>query len=280
MAFDYPKHPKNANPFQAPVNPEPYGYQIVIKGDLKDLNPISFGEALVAAGHKQRLLTNNCSLIFYTKSGSGVLFLNSKPIPISGNCFFVLPVGSDAYFYPSKPWVHQYIGFTGTLSHDFLEFPRPFTLPEHISSKLYLPEDGDRNLSFRLLSDLYLIYSYMREPKQEAPDYVQRVVNKINTSYMEKLSVSQMAQDLGLNRSHLSRVFKSRMNMSIQDYILQIRISEAKRYLTRGYSITDTAMLCGFSSRTTFSNTFLRETGYTPASWKTVLLQSPQNRPR
>ena len=255
-------------------------YQIFIKGELKDLNPISFGEGENKPEKTHKLLTQNCTLLFYSPWEKGTLLLNGKRIPIHKNELFVVPLGAEAYLYSTKSWHHQYIGFTGTLSHDFWEFPLPFTLPEHISSKLYLPQDSDRNLAFRLLSDLYLIYSYMREPKQENPDYVQRIINKINTSYMEKLSVAQMAQELGLNRSHLSRVFTARMHMSIQDYILQVRISEAKRYLTHGYSITDTALLSGFSSRTTFSNTFLRETGRTPISWKKNVLQDPSNRPK
>lgn len=267
------------NPSAQPTSPfKPY--QIFIKGDLKDLNPISYGEGENRLGEMHKLLTQNCTLLFYSPWEEGILFLNGKRIPIEKNALFVVPLGADAYLYSVGAWHHQYIGFTGTLSHDFWEFPLPFTLPEHIRSRLYLPQDSERNLAFRLLSDLYLVYSYMREPKQEKPDYVQRIINKINTSYMEKLSVSQMARELGLNRSHLSRVFTARMNMSIQDYILQVRISEAKRYLTSGYSITDTALLSGFSSRTTFSNTFLRETGHTPVNWKKTVLHDPSNRPK
>jgi len=280
MPSDYQNHSNTPAQTKSKADTAFNPYQIIIKGDLKDLNPISFGEGENQPGNMHKLLTQNCTLLFYSPWENGILVLNGKRIPIHKDELFVVPLGAEAYLYSTKAWHHQYIGFTGSLSHDFWEFPLPFALPEHISSKLYLPQDSDRNLAFRLLSDLYLVYSYMREPKQEAPDYVQWVLNKVNTSYMEKLSVSQMAQELGLNRSHLSRVFTSRMNMSIQEYILQIRISEAKRYLNHGYSITDTALLSGFSSRTTFSNTFLRETGYTPATWKKRIFQDSRNKPR
>lgn len=255
-------------------------YLVAIKADLKDINPVSFGEGFIHPGHKSKIFSQSCTLLFYSRIGEGTLILNGDYIPITEKAFFIVPVGSDAFLYSTVPWKHQYIGFTGTFSHDFVALPTVFTLPEDIVSHLYVPEQETRDLTFRLLSDLCLIHSCMCDPRQDAPDYVQRVINKINTSYMEKLSVTQMAQELGLDRSHLSRVFKTRMHISIQDYILKIRITEAKRYLKHGYSVTDTALLSGFSSRTTFSSTFLRETGHTPVDWKKAIFASPENRPR
>ena len=255
-------------------------YQILLKGDLQDLNPISFGEAVLEPNGKRNFSAKNGYFLVHSRKGSGYLVLDGTHIPVKEGQFFVIPVGTPAYLYPTVAWWHSYVGFTGTLSHRFKAFPTVFSLPEEITEKLYVPGTPERDLCCRLVSDLFLVYGYMHQPMQEAPDYVQRVINKINSSYMEKLSVTQMAQELGLNRSYLSRIFTARINMSIQDYILQIRISEAKRYLKHGYSITETALLSGFSSRTTFSSTFLRETGFTPVSWKKAILASPENRPR
>ena len=226
-------------------------YNLFLKQDLSDINPVSAGEAHRANDIVRGIHTSDCTNLCYVFSGSGILFLNEQEIRVKGGDFFVVPLGARASLRADTGTLlpHRWIGFIGTLSHDFEQFPIPFTLPDDIVSQLCDPTQSDRNLGSRLAADLFLIHSIMQQPEENEPDYVQKIVNLVNASYMEKLSVTQMAKDLGLDRCHLSRVFKAKMNMSIQDYILQFRLSRAKRYLKHGYSTSDTATLCGFGDR-------------------------------
>lgn len=48
-----------------------------------------------------------------------------------------------------------------------------------------------QNLASRLDSNLYLVHSVMQVPEENEPDYVQKVLDRIHTSYMEKLTVTQ-----------------------------------------------------------------------------------------
>ena len=135
-------------------------YLVAIKADLKDINPVSFGEGFIQPGHKSKIFSQSCTLLFYSRIGEGTLILNGNYIPIRETAFFIVPVGSDAYLYSTVPWKHQYIGFTGTFSHDFVALPTVFTLPEDIVSHLYVPEQETRDLTFRLLSDLCIADNY------------------------------------------------------------------------------------------------------------------------
>ena len=274
-----------------PVRPEelshdenyrPNVYNIYIKGDFTDINPVSAGESHKAGAYRTQIATADCTNLYYVFDGSGTVYINDESFKVKGGDFFVVPLGARAGLKPTQGTTlpHRWVGFTGLLTHDFERFPRPFTLPEEIVRNLCDPRQSDRNLGSRLAADLFLIHSLMQEPKENKPDYVQRLINHINTSYMEKLSVTQMAQELGLDRCHLSRLFKQKMNMSIQDYILQFRLNKARRYLKHNYSVSDTAHLCGFGDRANFSKIFTREVGCSPTKWCQLLDRENWNKPR
>ena len=256
-------------------------YNIFLKQDLADLNPVSVGKSQLKLPHTG-LTTADCALLIYIYDKSGTLFLNDDIYHVKAGDFFVVPQGTQAVLKPntSEGLPHRWIGITGTLRREFERFPIPFTLPQEIVDRLCDPETEVRNLGALLTSDLFLIYGIMAQPAENNPDYVQKVVNHINTHFAEKISVALLAKDLGLHPSHLSRIFHAKMNMSIRDYILKIRISKAKRFLKHNYSVSDTARLCGFSDRANFSKLFHRETGYSPTEWLKMLVFETWNKPR
>lgn len=261
----------------------PDNFQLIVKKDLSDICPLFVGKAKLPPekGAETTSLPNSV-VLFYSCEGGGKFQLKEQWYHIKEHEFFVLPMGTKTYLYadPKTGWTYRWIGFTGTLTNDFMAFPTVFSLPEEFTSTLYDPTEEERNLFSRLAGDLYHIHAKMQKPKEKAPDYVQSVINHINTSYMEKLTVSEMAKELGLDRSHLSRLFKSRMDITIQDYILYFRTGKAKQYLLNGYSVSDTALLCGFGNYTSFSRAFLRETGCRPTEWIKYIKKDSYNRPR
>jgi AraC family transcriptional regulator len=65
-------------------------------------------------------------------------------------------------------------------------------------------------------------------------------------------------------------MFRLKVGMTPHKYLLKIRVEKAKELLsTNRYSVTETAMLCGFESVPHFSDTFKKLTGYSPNSYKT-----------
>ena len=245
-------------------------YQILLKQNLQDLNPITVGEAECPPGQKTLLDMRTSSVLHYVRRGRGTLYLKEQVYPVETGQFFLVMLGENAVCVsdPEDPWEYQWVGFTGVLSHDFAQLPPVFSLPEELVERLYDLRTPEENLAPRLASDLFLLHSKLISPKQPKRDYVQQTIDYVQTSYMHKLSVSDLAKELGVDRSHLSRQFKSKMNISIQDYILCIRLSESKRYLKYGYSIKETALLCGFGDPPNYTRLFRREEGICPTDWK------------
>ena len=83
------------------------------------------------------------------------------------------------------------------------------------------------------------------------------------------LSVDSLADTLGLSASYLGRVYKTSTGRTILDFILETRMSEARRLLKESpLSISEIARQCGFSSDSYFYKLFRQEHGMTPAAYR------------
>ena len=258
-------------------------YQIDVKKVSKDVHPLNIGKATFPPGIQLEAgSAPNAVCLFFSCKGGGSFKLNETWYHVKEHEFFVLPPGTITLLCADAKtgWTHRWITFTGTLSLDFLDYPTVFSLPEEFIYTLYDPAEEEANLAPRLTGDLYHIYAKMQKPKEKTRDHVQNIIDLINTSYMEKLTVTEMAKDLNLDRVHLSRLFKARMGVTIQEYILHFRISKAKQCLLSGHSVSDTALLCGFNDRVNFSRAFLKETSCSPTAWLKYIKEDFYNRPR
>ena len=85
---------------------------------------------------------------------------------------------------------------------------------------------------------------------------------------MNEMQVEQIAESLSLDRRYLSRLFKSKTGKTIQEYLIGVRMEEAKKLLGDGHGVAETANLCGYSDYCNFSKMFKQIYGVSPAKWK------------
>ena len=73
-----------------------------------------------------------------------------------------------------------------------------------------------------------------------------------------------------LNKDYLRRRFKAAYGMTPQDYLLQLRLENAKNLLSQvnGFSVSDAAYLSGFYDPQYFSRAFKKYTGNAPSVWQ------------
>lgn len=81
----------------------------------------------------------------------------------------------------------------------------------------------------------------------------------------ENLRVEQIADEVGISRMHLLRLFKVEHGMSVQQFIRDLRVNEAKRLLTTtNMPIKEIAHRVGFSDPQHFNKVVRWNTGYSP----------------
>lgn len=250
--------------------------QKLLNQHLTDLNPIAVGwsKGYVGDGPKQP----GCfTLLQYVSKGSFIVSLKGKEYPIcEGQCFISMPWYTDVKFRSIGEITEQkWVGFTGTMSHDFAELPFVFDLPEGLMPHLRDLGEIDSNTAYDLAADLFLLRSRMIPPHDRKPDYVQYIMDYVNSSYMHPgLSVESIASLMNLDRSYLSRLFKKKANQTLQNYILDVRLTEAKRCLMEDRSVKEAALHSGFRDPYVFSKLFTQKTGFSPSEWKKIALQN------
>ncbi len=101
---------------------------------------------------------------------------------------------------------------------------------------------------------------------------VQLAVEYINSHYATDLTLAEVAKNAYISQTQLSRLFNRYCGTTVTKYITGKRITEAKKLLAAGKSVTDTAYLCGFNDYANFIRVFKRAVGVPPGKYKSFEL--------
>ncbi|MEL6321777.1 MAG: AraC family transcriptional regulator [Cyanobacteria bacterium J06626_14] len=94
---------------------------------------------------------------------------------------------------------------------------------------------------------------------------LEQVIDYIEAHLADDLNLGDLALTAGLSKFHFSRLFKTVMNVTPHQYVIQRRIEEASRHLRRGNSeIVQVAHQFGFSDQAHFTRVFKKVKGITP----------------
>lgn len=131
--------------------------------------------------------------------------------------------------------------------------------------------------SLILTKFMRVYYSQTNGLLDNVSNCIQMVVQYISRNYNHEITLERLAEYTHFSVRHLTRKFKTVMEMSIAEYILQQRISNAKILLqSTDRKIEDVALESGFNSVSYFCLQFKKATGMTPQQYrKTNLSEFP-----
>ena len=130
---------------------------------------------------------------------------------------------------------------------------------------------------FRVKGALYLMCSLFaqeftfRKPSAKVtnPSLLYKIFDFIENHYKEECSLSDLAKALEYDYSYLSKFFAQSVGISFNDYVRQVRISEACYLLRNGdTSVLEISRDCGFQSLRSFNRNFLEYTGVAPLAYR------------
>ncbi len=106
--------------------------------------------------------------------------------------------------------------------------------------------------------------------RQRLSDIAAQVCQRIDTCYEDSaLSPAVIADEMGLNSAYLGRLFRQSLNLSISDYMNQVRIRHAACLLTStGLSVESIAQRVGFVNAKYFFVIFKKLMGQTPLQYR------------
>jgi AraC family transcriptional regulator len=102
-----------------------------------------------------------------------------------------------------------------------------------------------------------------------APYRLRRVLERIEASLGEELSLAHLSAEAGLNLSHFSRAFKQSMGVAPHRHLVRRRLERARDLLaTTDLPILQVALEVGYGSQSHFTTAFRRAIGLTPRRYR------------
>lgn len=100
-------------------------------------------------------------------------------------------------------------------------------------------------------------------------DRLSEVFKYITTNYKNDISLKDVATMANLTPQSFCRLFKKRMNKNFVDYLHEVRISHACRYLMdTDWTISEIAYSTGFKTVSNFNKLFKESTGLCPTDYR------------
>lgn len=98
---------------------------------------------------------------------------------------------------------------------------------------------------------------------------VSKAVSYIDKNLSSPLSLEMICEHVHLSKYHFSRIFREKTGMSPFGYIIECRISKAKKLLTgTNDTISNIAVAVGFSTSSNFCNTFRKYEKISPTEFR------------
>lgn len=91
----------------------------------------------------------------------------------------------------------------------------------------------------------------------------------VEARYAERFKTEDVADYVALSEFHFARLFKTAFDTTVRQYVIGLRLDEARRLLeASGTSVTEAAFHVGYSSLSSFIHAFTRKFGVTPRAYQ------------
>lgn len=249
------------------------------------INVFEVGHSFPPAGYCSDPLLEKVFVIHYLVSGNGMC----NGIPVSGPCIFVR-YPNNVYSVDSSPdspiWEQYWIKVFDESSKNLLQalgvsMENPIVPCNYISQAVDVFKTllnsysyKHRNDQMLMIANLYILLS-MHSPS-ESPiitpysPYTRTVCDYIHENYASIKNETELANIVHISVHHLCRLFKSDMNMTPIQYLINYRIKQASKLLKMTeLSINAISSEVGFANANYFCNVFKKHhDGLSPKNYR------------
>lgn len=228
--------------------------------------------------------------LLYIAEGKAHFYFNgTEKIVNKGEAVLFRPYDPQSYFYYPKDKCHVYwVHFTGGDVEkilDYYEFPKTDKiffigssldyrwLFDQMIRELQLCRTSYKELLTMLLRHIFvLINRYFKEGSKagiDALNEIERATRYFNENYNKSICIEEYAKSLHMTPCWFIRRFKQVVKTTPVQYIVSLRITNAKILLeTKDYNITEVALLVGYDNALYFSRIFTKHTGMSPSEYR------------
>lgn len=248
-----------------------YNEAIINKG-YKDISPMQFGSEICSPSHSFGPALRTYWLLHYVVKGKGIFRIEEREYNVNAGSIFVIPPFVETYYEADShdPWEYIWVGFMADSNFDF-GFSDVMYMPhaQHIFEGMKKCSNMCKGKTEFLCAKVWQLLALIFDAQNEKTDYIEQAVSIMNAEFMNDISVQNIADRVGLERTYFSNLFKARIGVSPKQYLLKIRMEQATVFLSDySYSVSVTASSVGYSDVYVFSKMFKRYFGVSPSKYR------------
>lgn len=257
-----------------------------------DLNMYQCGTQKCSPGHDYGPAVRDHYLIHYVSHGKGFFQAGEKVYPLTrGQGFLICPHVVTYYRADfEEPWDYSWVGFHGLKAEAYLksaglDADNPiFTYDKDDYIKNCFVEMMSTNKlqkgrEIRLLGLLYLFLSQLIEANgrdrfadtqtNRKENYIRKAIEYIEMNFSRRISISDIAHHVGLDRSYLGSIFREQLGTSLQEYLVNFRMDKACELMKyEQLSIGDISRSVGYEDPLLFSKMFRKAKALPPREYR------------
>ena len=246
------------------------------------LNLVSFGYASVSTEWKGKVPSPVYSRLYYVASGNSSITPEKSPkINLEVGKWYLIPAGCTFNYECFSEMEHYYFhlklcDYDGT---DLLrrcttpliaEVPEDFThfMDKCIQSGSMLDGLYLQQIAFNVL--LEMLKKYNIDVKSENYSAcVMKAIRYINDNLSVRLTISEIAENIFVSKSTLTKSFRRELSMSVNEYIYDVVMSKAEYLLkTSNLTILEISDKFGFYDQFYFSKRFREKFRFSPREYR------------
>ena len=259
---------------------------------IKNLYLTDIGYYPKALHHnRQRKRGSEQYILIYCLQGEGWFRVQEKTFSVKANHFFILPPGSE-HSYGSdvkNPWTIYWVHFNGELAEDYFNY---LIEKNSLKPRIAIPSK-ERNLLFDEIihyasmiknrdATIYAnncLYNYLAsfknilvaQSKSELRNtsIVESCIELMKANLDKNLNLYELSKMMDISISHLSTLFKEKLNESPYNHYIFLKIQRACFLLWHsGDHIKTVAQQLGYDDPYHFSRVFKHRMGISPKEFR------------
>ena len=228
-------------------------------------------------------------LLYILEGKAHFYFESGERIVNKGEMVLFRPYDHQSYFYfPQDKCQSFWVHFTGSDVEQIIDYyklpksenvfysgssPDYQWLFEQMIRELQLCRANYKELLTMLLRHIFLLVNrFLKEGSKSGIDAlndIERSIRYFNENYTKNINIEEYAKSLHISACWFNRRFKQVTKMTPLQYILSVRLANAKMLLeTKDYNVTETAYAVGFNNPLYFTRLFTKHIGISPSEYK------------
>ena len=239
-------------------------------GRWESFAPLFYGFETCDPGHTFGPAVRSDPLLHYVLEGEGTFTVDGQTHELhKGDLFVILPGQVTTYRADKNdPWHYAWISFSAEAVPPCLHSPVLRQPPvRHIFAYIrdHCQEENLAGKIYSLTHELLWLLSKDQQPRQRTSSYAAYTKTYLETFYMRRISIQELAEDLHVDRRYLTALFHRAYGQPPLAYLMELRLGKAKEFLGAGHRVWEAATMAGFSDLANFSKQYKARFGVSPS---------------